>query len=290
LAESPMNTRSEKPYAQLPAILFLFIQMLSLGVYSVFFLITFSTFEPEPFAARSALFYQSAQGILAIGGISMILLALLEFLRPRLSAKNVFLELPRGKEETRWYVIFLFGQLSILILKYAELDLHVLSFIVFLGTLVYIFHLAQTYTFEPHRPSWNNPTTAGGIIQGTAVLGISLALWVFRDQDLQRLLCIILFVILLLEVLTLWSRFRFLSRTNATTQNSVKMLLGSHLALFGVRFIFGLIMPLVYLVWLIFISQNIPFHLIILMVGVGELSERVLFFITSQALPNEGSN
>lgn len=285
-----MNMRSEKPYAQLPAILFLFIQMLSLGIYSIFFLITFSTFEPEPFAARSTLFYQSVQGILAIGGLSLILLALLEFLGPRLSAKNVFLELPQGKAETGWYIIFLFGQLFILILKYVALDLHVLSFIVFLGTLVYIFYLAQIYTFAPLRPSWNNPTTAGGIIQGTAVLGISLALWLFRDQDLQNLLCIILFVILLLEVLTLWSRFRFLSRTNTITQDSVKMLLGSHLALFGVRFIFGLIMPLVYLVWLIFISQNIPFHLVILMVGVGELSERVLFFITSRALPQERDN
>ncbi len=285
-----MNIRSEKPYAQLPAILFLFIQMSSLGIYSIFFLITFSTFEPEPFAARSALFYQSVQGILAIGGLSLILLALLEFIGPRLSAKNVFLELPQGKAETGWYIIFLFGQLFILILKYVALDLHVLSFIVFLGTLVYIFHLAQIYTFASFRPSWNNPTTAGGIIQGTAVLGISLALWLFRDQDLQYLLCIILFVILLLEVLTLWSRFRFLSRTNTITQDSVKMLLGSHLALFGVRFIFGLIMPLVYLVWLIFISQNIPFHLVILMVGVGELSERVLFFITSRALPRERDN
>lgn len=285
-----MNIRSEKPYAQLPAILFLFIQMSSLGIYSIFFLITFSTFEPEPFAARSALFYQSVQGILAIGGLSLILLALLEFIGPRLSAKNVFLELPQGKAETGWYIIFLFGQLFILILKYVALDLHVLSFIVFLGTLVYIFHLAQIYTFASFRPSWNNPTTAGGIIQGTAVLGISLALWLFRDQDLQYLLCIILFVILLLEVLTLWSRFRFLSRTNTITQDSVKMLLGSHLALFGVRFIFGLIMPLVYLVWLIFISQNIPFHLVILMVGVGELSERVLFFITSRALPGERDN
>ena len=58
------------------------------------------------------------------------------------------------------------------------------------------------------------------------------------------------------------------------------MLLGSHIALFGVRFIFGLIMPLVYIVWVLFIS-NLSLLPIILMIFVGELSERILFFITA---------
>jgi hypothetical protein len=172
--------------------------------------------------------------------------------------------------------------LVILIVKYLEIDLNLVSFLVFLGAVTYLFHLAQYYTFSLNRPSWQHPTTAGAIIEGSAILGLSIALWRFKDANLQNMLLFTLLIILILEGLTLWARFRFLSKSNAMTQKTVRMLLGTHLALFGVRFIFGLIMPLVYLSWILFISQDIPFHPIILMVGVGELSERVLFFITSE--------
>jgi hypothetical protein len=111
-----------------------------------------------------------------------------------------------------------------------------------------------------------------------------MALWEFKDPKLLDMLLTTLLIVLILESLTIWGRFRFLSKSNTLTQKTVRMLLGSHFALFGVRFIFGLIMPIVYLFWILFISPNIAFHPIILMVGVGELSERVLFFITSEAL------
>ena len=71
------------------------------------------------------------------------------------------------------------------------------------------------------------------------------------------------------------------------------MMLGSHIALFAVRFILGLVMPLVYLIWVMFIS-NLSLLPIMLMIFVGELSERILFFITiveqSDIKPQNGEN
>jgi hypothetical protein len=284
-----MTPQIQKPYQQLPAILFLFLQMLSLGTYTIFFLITFLTFDPQLFLERSEIFYQTVSGILLIGIISMILLVILEIIIKNNQNRELSFQLPQGKEEIRWFMIFMGVLTIVLIAKLFEIDLHLVSFLVFLGAVLYLFHLAQVYTFSFERPSWQNPTTAGAIIEGSIILGLSLALRFFEDTNLQEMLLPILLIMLLLELLTLWARFRFLSKSNAMTQRTVRMLLGTHLALFGVRFIFGLIMPVVYLCWILFVSSNIPFHHIILMVGVGELSERALFFITCEAIPGSES-
>ena len=281
-----MNNHNQKPYHQLPMILFLFVQMLSLGTYVIFFLITFLTFDPEPFLERSDIFYQTVRGILLIGSISIGLLGLLKLQNQYYPSRKLSFQLPQGKEETKWFLIFLAALAAILIVKFLEIDLHLISFMVFLGGVTYLFHLAQYYSFSFERPSWHHPTTAGSMIEGSIIMGLSIALWIFKDPNLQNMMLSIMLVILILEILTLWGRFRFLSRTNTMTQKTVRMLLGSHLALFGIRFIFGLIMPSVYLCWILLISSNIPFHPIILMVGVGELSDRALFFITSETLPD----
>jgi len=279
-----MTPQIQKPYHQLPAILFLFLQMLSLGIYIVFFLITFLTFDPQPFLERSESFYQVITSVIIIGTLSTGLLGLLKLKSKFYPDRISELQLPRAKEETRWYIIFIGALVVILIVKFFEIDLYLISFLVWLATITYLFHLAQYYSFSFDRPSWQHPTTAGAIIEGSIVMGLSIALWEFKDPSLQNMLLSTLLIVLILESLTLWGRFRFLSKSNTMTQKTVRMLLGSHFALFGVRFIFGLIMPMVYLSWILFISPNIAFHPIILMVGVGELSERVLFFITSEAL------
>lgn len=281
-----MTSRFNKPYHQLPVIFFLFVQMLSLGTYIIFFLITFLTFDPEPFLTRREIFYQGVTSILLLGMISAGILGLLKLQKQYFPDTALSLQLPQRKEETKWFVIFLAALGLILIVKFLEIDLHLVSFLVFLGVVTYLFQLAQYYSFSFERPSWHHPTTAGAIIEGSLVLGLSIALWIYRDPNLQNMMLSILLIVLLLELLTLWGRFRFLSQRNALTQKTVRMLFGSHLALFGVRFIFGLIMPIVYLCWILFISSKIPFHPILLMIVVGELSERALFFITSEPLPD----
>ena len=146
-----------------------------------------------------------------------------------------------------------------------------LNFFIFLLAASSILGIARTFSVKSKYDSWNHPTTAGGIIEGTISLGTIAGLWAFAGTDLS---------ILVFEILTLWARFRYLSRWSYLTQETLQMLLGSHIALFGVRFIFGLIMPLVYIVWVLFIS-NLSLLPIILMIFVGELSERILFFITA---------
>ena len=67
-----MKSSTFQPYRQLPPILFQFVQMLSLGIYQAFFLITFLTFEPDLFDQRMALYLKGVWILLVIGlGVGM---------------------------------------------------------------------------------------------------------------------------------------------------------------------------------------------------------------------------
>jgi hypothetical protein len=276
-----MNSANYKPYHQLPQILYLFAQMLSLGTFISFFLITFLTFETELFEQRLMVYLKEMWIVIIIGlgGISGLIITHYKGKQ----TGSTFLS--RLNSETRFYLIFFSGLLLIAILRQAGFRLFYFDFLLFLFSVYYLIRLARIYTYEKFRPSWEHPATAGGIMQGTLNLGIVFALWEFPEPDLQRLLYILLLIILLIESLTLWSRFAYLSKASPVTRTSLRMMLGSHLALFGVRFIFGLMMPLVYLIWLRFISTTLPYHPLILMIFIGEISERILFFITSTESP-----
>jgi hypothetical protein len=272
-----MNSGAYKPYQQLPQILFLFLQMLSLGTYLVFFLITFLTFEPDIFEYRLTL-YLKEMWVLIMIGLGVIIGLIIQLIKLKETGRTAFSLL---SSESRYYLLFFGGLLAIAILRQRASPFYYFDFLFFLFSVVYLIRLAGIYTSKKNRPSWEHPTTAGGIVQGTLTLGIIFAMWEYVDLDLHRLLYIILLIILLFEGLTLWSRFSFLSKAGPLTRTSLRMMLGSHLALFGIRFIFGLMMPLVYLIWLRFISTDLPYHPLLLMIFIGEISERILFFITS---------
>ena len=167
-----MANRIDKPYHQLPVILFLFIQMISLGTYIVFFLITFLTFDPQPFLEKSEIFYQVVSEMLLIGAICVGLLTMLKLQNQFYPARTFSLQLPEVKEEIRWFLILLGALALILIVKFFEIDLNLVSFLVFLGAVTYLFHLAQYFSFSLDRPSWQHPTTAGAIIEGSVYSGL----------------------------------------------------------------------------------------------------------------------
>jgi len=224
--------------------------------------------------------YLKEMWILLVIGLGMLIGFTLNFLKERRSGASLSSLL---REEVRYYLFFFLGLLMIAVFRQTGMQAFYLDFVVFLFSVYYLVKLTGFYARNRQRPAWAHPTTAGGIVQGTISLGIIFALWEYREPDLHRLLYIYLMIVLVFEALTLWARFSFLSKAGPITRLTLKMLLGSHLALFGIRFIFGLMMPLVYLIWLQFISTTLPYHPLLLMIFIGELSERILFFITSPA-------
>ena len=281
------------PYTKLPNILLLFSQMLTTGVYSSFFLTTYLTFEDSIFQKRLNFYYHSLVFIFFIGFIVSTLALFFQYRNSRKANDDRGEEPPEWFNSSRLYLYFLSGLLLQIILYLFINGFELLNFVIFLLAVGSILGIARTFSLKTKFDSWNHPTTAGGIIEGTISLGAIAGLWAFATTDLSRVFAWIILITLIFEILTLWSRFRYLSRCSYPTQETLKMMLGSHIALFAVRFILGLVMPLVYLIWVMFIS-NLSLLPIMLMIFVGELSERILFFITiveqSDIKPQNGEN
>ena len=281
------------PYTKLPNILLLFSQILTTGVYSSFFLTTYLTFEDSIFQKRLNFYYHSLVFIFFIGFIVSTLALFFQYHNSRKANDDTSEEPPKWFNSSRLYLYFLSGLLLQIILYLFINGFELLNFVIFLLAVGSILGIARTFSLKTKFDSWNHPTTAGGIIEGTISLGAIAGLWAFATTDLSRVFAWIILITLIFEILTLWSRFRYLSRCSYPTQETLKMMLGSHIALFAVRFILGLVMPLVYLIWVMFIS-NLSLLPIMLMIFVGELSERILFFITiveqSDIKPQNGEN
>jgi hypothetical protein len=272
------------PYHDLLPILYLLGQMTISGTFIVFFLITYLTFDDTLFNNRYTVFTKGIKWLL-LAGIILWLLQL--FFSRRKKGFN------RTGHSESFYGIFIYCLfLSLLglslILQSFSSSVHLLNLLLLGLILAFLWIFARNYNLSPDRPAWNHPTTSGGIVQGAIAIGISIGLWIYPNPQLQISLGCCLLILLVIEIITLWSRFRFLSRANLSTRTSLKTILGSHLILFTIRFVFGLIMPMAYLLWVVLFSSSIPLQPVIPMVLVGEISERLLFFVSCPAVTDYG--
>ncbi len=271
---------SSNSFSEIPRILYIVLQLFTLGVFIFLFLITYLTFDPYNFAERILILkkwslYLGSAGILAI---FIYLLFIKE--DAQLAGWDAHRKNSKYGFGTSGYLLFIFSLIFVAIGSIWEVELKYFYLITFLLALNSLFQLAKAYTFSSTRPAWIHPTTFGNIIHGASGFGLGVCLLIFQASDLQITLIWLLIIVLIMEGLIIWSRFSFLSRASVATRQTASMMLGSHLTLFGVRFIFGLIMPLVYLLWILFV-HDLPIQPAALMVIVGELSEKILFFITS---------
>lgn len=272
------------PLHDVPPIIFMLGQMTLSGVYLIFFFITYLTFDEQLFSSRYTLFLQSMKIQLFLG---MILLCGSIWMKKRFKRT-----LDSGQIENRnWAIKIFYFFLALLLVALLssifKLSLHFLHLILFFLIIIFLWIFARGYGFSTTRPAWNHPTSSGGIIQGTLAIGLGIALFTFQESALQMKIARWLLLLILIRILTLYSRFRFLSKHSPYTRSALKIILGSHIVLFGIRFIFGLIMPLVYVAWKIILSPALPIQPAALMILVGEASEVILFFISSPPLPPE---
>ncbi|MFZ0389458.1 MAG: hypothetical protein WAN36_03290 [Calditrichia bacterium] len=269
-----------RPFLEIPNIIFLFSLMLTIGSFAANFLIAYFTYDDQLFRERLQIYYHFNIYIWIWG---FIVLSIALFIRRSRWQHPYFpsAERPLFQDDMAAYSIFLLALGLALLSNFLYSPLHLLDFITFIIAVYTLLLVARNYTFQQLRPAWQHPTNAGAIVQGTVVMGCAMGLALFLDETISRILAWTMLVFLILEGLTIWSRFRFLSSANVVTRQAVQMMLGTHVTLFGVRFIFGIIMPAVYLIWGLFFAE-ISFNPVILMVLVGELSGRILFFITAQ--------
>ncbi len=274
------------PYRELPHILFSFGEMFTIGSISCLFLTAYLTFDDTLFFQRISIYHSWLKFFWLIGlaGLSIFIISLRVISGgiPANEQQSNYL----NKREIFIFTIFLTLSGIVIGAHYLAYPIDVINFIAFLAGIFVLFSVAKQYTFAYDRPAWKHPTTAGMFIQGAVTTGSAMGLWIYDDTRLQGIFLWVLIITLVLEALTIWNRLRYLNRASAATRQTVTMILGSHLMLFGVRFIFGIVMPLVYLLWFRFIS-TLPLNPVVIMILVGELSDRILFFVTSPSAPAE---
>jgi hypothetical protein len=284
-----MSTKlTSTPYSELPKILYLFLQLLTIGGFVSIFLVTYLTFDPALFASRLMVLENWIFNLLLTAIISVTIYFLFIGSDLKIAAGESH-SLSKFVFGTFYYLLFISLLIFTHLFRLLNGKSHYLYLLTFLGGISALYMIIKGYTFSSGRECWHHPTTAGSIFQGTITLGGILVLWTFPQPALQHTISWLLLIVLIIEGLTLWSRFKFLSTTSQATRRAAQMMLGSHLTLFGIRFIFGIITPAVYLGWTIMVNP-LPIHPILFMILIGEFSERILFFISSDKISTLNSD
>ena len=128
-------------------------------------------------------------------------------------------------------------------------------------------------------PGWIHPTTHGTFFVSAPLIGCSLVgIFNLIPSD-TSLLQYFLLILLILELFIVYARFKYLSKSNQTTIQIARKLMGSQLLYFGSRIIIGIFMPAIFILYVIFIEESKVQGLEFLIL-FGTIIDRFLFINT----------
>ncbi len=171
------------------------------------------------------------------------------------------------------YYIFLLLNFSLYKLNFYFYVYELLGIILVLGSV----YLAGFIFLHSDHPEFHHPTTIGGIIVTSASAGLSCFILFSGLADKVQFQTAWLLILLVLDMLIVFARFRFLSAFNPTTNQAAKQLLGKYIFIFGARIILGIFTPLVFLLYTM-ISDFSGFRGIAVLILLGGLIN--LFLLT----------
>ena len=172
------------------------------------------------------------------------------------------------------YFIFLVLNFSLFRLNFYFYVYELLGMIIVLGSV----YLAGFIFFHSDHPEYHHPTTNGGIIVTSALSGLSCFILLSGLSDLVKFQTTWLVILLLLDMLIVFARFRFLAAFNPTTNQAAKQLLGKYIFIFGARIILGIFTPLVFLLYAM-ISDFSDFRGIAVLILLGGLINFFLLMV-----------
>ena len=171
------------------------------------------------------------------------------------------------------------GFLGILLVDFglyiADISIHALRLITFFISL-WILNRWGRFLSKSEIPAWQHPTTYGAFIvasllNGCALLGI-LNLIDFKNSTGS----FYIIVLLLFDLFIIYARFNFLSKSSQVLIKIARDLFGSQLILFGMRIIIGIFMPLIFLVYSLFVTTE-GISGIGVLILIGSFLDRYLF-------------
>lgn len=186
----------------------------------------------------------------------------------------------------RRHILYLIGVLVFSFLNYIlyifNLHQNIFELINFIFVVLCLQQLSKLFYIK-EKATWFHQTTIGAFYISAILLGISqlilfeLITYPFTGYAYSLL------VVLTIEILRIFMRFKYLTKFNYETNQIARLLLGKYGIYFGVRVIVGIFMPVVYTFYALYTNDKLIMGVGVLLV-IGELLERILFIYLSGSI------
>lgn len=133
-----------------------------------------------------------------------------------------------------------------------------------------------TVFYNSKRSGWTHPTTHGAFFVAALLIGCTF-LSIFNLVSIDHsLLKYYLLVLLFFDLIIVYARFQYLSKSGQETLRIAKNLLGSQILYFGTRIIIGIFMPIIFILYMTMVDGD-EVRGVELLILFGLLIDRVLF-------------
>jgi hypothetical protein len=179
-----------------------------------------------------------------------------------------------------WLLFLIIGSFTNYILFIFQLQQNFLELINLIFAILSLIQLSKLF-FTKEKLSWYHPTTISTFYISVALLGISQML-VFETLNKPYTgYAYLLLILLTLEVLRIFARFKYLTKSSYETNQIARSLLGRYGIYFGVRVVAGVFMPIVYIIYALYANEKL-FQGVGALLLIGEFIERLMFVYLSE--------
>ena len=156
---------------------------------------------------------------------------------------------------------------------------NILELINFVIAILCLSQLSKLF-YVKEKSAWYHPTTLGTFYISAILLGISQMIVFETVLSPFSGYAYFLLILLVIEVLRIFTRFKYLTKFSYETNMIARSLLGKYGIYFGVRVVAGIFMPFVYIIYALYANEKL-FQGVGALIIIGEFIERLLFIYLS---------
>lgn len=161
--------------------------------------------------------------------------------------------------------------------------INILDLLSFIFAIFLLYHLGSVFYF-PEGIAWYHPTTRSIFFLTSILKGFAFILILDVFESLNRDFLYWILVLLIFDLLILYTRFKYLSQASISTRSIAKKLLGTYMMYFGVRIILGIFMPIIYILYSL-LFQPLGIRSIGVLLVISTFIDRFLFMIEGEKQP-----
>jgi len=214
-----------------------------------------------------------------VAAIVITILTILLLSRESIRQKQVSINYSAFRLQIIWLSLLIAGALINYILYIYNLHQNILDLINLVFAILCLIQLSKLF-FVKEKSAWYHPTTLSTFYISTALLGISQLLVFETLNNPFSGYAYLLLIILVIEVLRIFTRFKYLTKFSYETNMIARSLLGKYGIYFGVRVVAGIFMPFVYIIYALYSNDKL-FQGVGALLIIGEFIERLLFIYLS---------